>query len=39
VFEDSVTGTPHPVTCRRDLPGDVYLSAQMPGEQQAKLLK
>ena len=39
VFEDSVSGTPHPVTCRSDLPGDVYLSAEMPGEQQAKLGK
>jgi ribose transport system substrate-binding protein len=37
VFEDSVSGQPHPVTCRPDLPGDVYLSAQMPGEQQATL--
>ena len=25
--------------CERDLPGDVYLSAQMPGAEQAKLLK
>jgi ribose transport system substrate-binding protein len=39
VFEDSVSGKPHPVTCRSDLPGDVYLSAQMPGDQQAKLGK
>lgn len=39
VFEDSVSGTPHPVTCRSELPGDVYLSAQMPGDQQAKLGK
>ena len=39
VFEDSVSGTPHPVTCRADLPGDVYLSAQMPGADQAKLCK
>jgi ribose transport system substrate-binding protein len=39
VFEDSVSGKPHPVTCRPDLPGDVYLSAQMPGDQQAKLGK
>jgi ribose transport system substrate-binding protein len=37
VFEDSVSGQPNPVTCRADLPGDVYLSAQMPGEEQAKL--
>lgn len=39
VFEDSVSGQPNPVTCKRDLPGDVYLSAQLPGDQQAKLLK
>jgi ribose transport system substrate-binding protein len=39
VFEDSVSSSPHPVTCKRDLPGDIYLSAQMPGADQAKLLK
>jgi ribose transport system substrate-binding protein len=39
VFEDSVSGQPHPVTCRPDLPGDVYLSAQLPGEKQATLGK
>ena len=39
VFEDSVSGKPHPVTCQSDLPGDVYLSAQMPGEEQAQLGK
>jgi ribose transport system substrate-binding protein len=39
VFEDSVSGTPNPVTCKRDLPGDVYLSAELPGTEQAKLLK
>jgi ribose transport system substrate-binding protein len=39
VFEDSVSGNPHPVTCDKSLPGDVYLSAQMPGADQAKLLK
>jgi ribose transport system substrate-binding protein len=38
-FEDSVSGTPNPVTCKKDLPGDIYLSAQMSGEDQAKLLK
>jgi ribose transport system substrate-binding protein len=37
VFEDSVSGQPNGVQCRSDLPGDVYLSAQMPGEDQAKL--
>jgi ribose transport system substrate-binding protein len=39
VFEDSVSSDPNPVTCERDLPGDVYLSAQMSGDDQAKLLK
>jgi len=39
IFEDSVSGKPHPVSCDRSLPGDVYLSAQMPGADQAKLLK
>jgi len=39
VFEDSVSGQPNPVSCERDLPGDIYLSAQMPGPEQAKLLK
>jgi len=39
IFEDSVSGTPNPVTCKRDLPGDIYLSAKMAGTDQAKLLK
>jgi ribose transport system substrate-binding protein len=39
IFEDSVSGQPNPVTCKKDLPGDVYLSAQMSGADQAKLLK
>jgi ribose transport system substrate-binding protein len=39
VFEDSVSGQPHPVTCDRGLPGDVYLSAQLPGADQAALFK
>jgi ribose transport system substrate-binding protein len=39
VFEDSVSGQPHPVTCDRSLPGDVYLSAQLPGADQAALFK
>lgn len=37
-FEDSVTSTPNPVRCDRNLPPDVYLSAEMPGANQAKLL-
>jgi ribose transport system substrate-binding protein len=39
VFEDSTTGQPNPVTCHKELPGAIYLSAEMPGEQQAALLK
>ncbi|MGN6444833.1 substrate-binding domain-containing protein [Amnibacterium sp.] len=38
VFEDS-TDPSKPVQCRSDLPGDVYLSAEMPGDQQAQLGK
>jgi ribose transport system substrate-binding protein len=38
-FEDSVSSVPNPVTCKKNLPGDIYLSAQMPGAAQAKLLK
>jgi ribose transport system substrate-binding protein len=38
-FENSVTGQPNPVTCEKELPGDIYLSAEMPAEDQAKLLK
>jgi ribose transport system substrate-binding protein len=37
-FEDSITGEPNPVTCEPDLPGDIYLSAEMSGEDQAALL-
>ena len=36
VFENSVTGKPHPVQCRRDLPGAIYLSAKLSGDEQAK---
>jgi ribose transport system substrate-binding protein len=37
-FEDSVSSKPSAVQCRKDLPGDIYLSAQMKGEDQAKLI-
>jgi ribose transport system substrate-binding protein len=37
-FEDSVSGKPSPVQCRKDLPGDIYLSAEMKGDEQAKLI-
>jgi len=33
-FEDSVSGKPHPVECESSLPGDIYLSAQLPKEAQ-----
>ncbi len=36
VFENSVTGTPHPVQCRKDLPGQIYLSAELSPEEQTK---
>ncbi len=39
VFEDSVSGQPNPVKCDKNLPADVYLSAQLPGDAQAALLK
>lgn len=39
VFEDSVSKTPNDVECRDDLPGDIYLSAEMSPEDQADLLK
>lgn len=38
VFEDS-TSTDKPVQCEPTLPDDVYLSAELSGEEQAKLLK
>ncbi len=38
-FEDSVTGSPNPVTCEADLPEDIYLSAEMPAEEQADVIE
>lgn len=35
-FEDSTDGDPNPVQCREDLPGAIYLSSQMSGDDQAK---
>src|SRR4051812_20027473 len=35
VFEDSVSGKPNPVECDASLPGDIYLSAQLPRATQA----
>jgi len=37
-FEDSVSGKPNAVQCRKDLPGDIYLSAEMKGDEQGKLI-
>jgi ABC-type sugar transport system substrate-binding protein len=39
VFENSVTGRPHPVECKPNLPGDIYLSAELSPAVQAKLVK
>ncbi len=36
MFENSVSGEPHPVQCRKDLPGAIYLSSELPAEAQAK---
>ncbi|PIL20029.1 hypothetical protein P775_11620 [Puniceibacterium antarcticum] len=35
VFENSVTSEPNAVDCRPDLPGSIYLSAEMAGKDQA----
>ncbi|QKD00678.1 substrate-binding domain-containing protein [Mesorhizobium loti] len=35
-FENSVTGQPKAVQCRKDLPGAIYLSSELPAEDQAK---
>ena len=37
-FEDFVSGKPSTVQCRKDLPGDIYLSAEMKPEEQGKLI-
>jgi ribose transport system substrate-binding protein len=36
LFEDSVTGKPNEVQCRKDLPGAIYLSSELPADDQAK---
>ena len=38
-FENSVTGKPSAVQCRPDLPGSIYLSAEMSGDDQAKAVE
>ena len=32
-------GDPNPVTCEPDLPEDIYLSAEMPAEEQADVIE
>ena len=38
MFENSVSGTPNAVQCRADLPGSIYLSAEMSAEEQTKAI-
>lgn len=38
MFENSVSGQPSPVSCRADLPGAIYLSAELSPEEQAKVI-
>lgn len=35
-FEDSVSGKPNAVQCRKELPGAIYLSSELPAEDQAR---
>lgn len=37
-FENSLTGEPNDVQCEPDLPGDIYLSADIGAERQAELV-
>ena len=37
IFEDTLDAS-KPVQCRKDLPGDIYLSAQLSGDEQGKLV-
>jgi len=38
VFENSVSGDPSPVQCRKDLPGAIYLSSGLSADKQAALI-
>ncbi len=38
MFENSVSGDPSKVQCRADLPGSIYLSAEMSAEDQTKAI-
>jgi ribose transport system substrate-binding protein len=35
-YEDSVSGKPNAVQCRKDLPGAIYMSSALKPEDQAK---
>lgn len=37
-FENSITGSPNAVTCRADLSGQIYLSAEMSADEQNALI-
>lgn len=37
-FEDSVSGQPKPVQCDSNLPGDIYLSAELPKDAQTAVI-
>jgi ribose transport system substrate-binding protein len=39
IFEDSTTGKPHPVECRKSLSPDIYLSAELSPAVQNSLVK
>ena len=38
MFENSVSGSPSAVQCRADLPGAIYLSAELSAEDQTKVI-
>ena len=38
LFEDSISNTPSPVTCEKDMSGSIYLSAEMSGAEQNALV-
>jgi ribose transport system substrate-binding protein len=37
-FEDSISGSPHPVTCDKSMPGDAFMSSHLTHAQQLKAL-
>lgn len=38
MFENSVSGQPSEVQCRKDLPGSIYISAELSADDQAKVI-